>query len=1376
MTEADLQQFESLLPQLCRLDRLRLARQLAFLQRRCRRGLPVDRGLARLRQAFDQALEYRRQRLAHLPAVTLPEELPITAHAQQIIQAIRQHQVLIVAGDTGSGKSTQLPKLALLAGRGIDGQIGHTQPRRIAARSLAARIAAELNSPLGQFVGYKVRFDDQVSPQAYIKLMTDGILLAETRSDRRLDHYDTIIIDEAHERSLNIDFLLGYLKLLLPHRPDLKLIITSATIDPERFSRFFDNAPVLEVSGRSYPVEIRYRPIEESDPDLRDEALIQAIVQSVREILASAAGSDTEVSAAPSPGDILVFLPGEREIRDTAHALRQAFGKRLEILPLYARLSPAQQQRVFEPHAGLRVVLATNVAETSLTVPNIRWVVDSGLARISRYNPRARIQRLPIEPISQASANQRAGRCGRIGPGVCIRLYSQEDFERRPAFTQPEILRSNLAAVILRMKDLDLGEPERFPFLDPPSPTRIRNGYQTLFELGALDNKRRLTPIGRRLALLPIDPRLGRMILAAHQEKCLREVLVIAAALAVQDPRERPMDQPELADRAQAPFRHDESDFLTLWNLWQAYHLQTRRRAGLRAGAPCPTAASSVLLSPVLSPARWCRQHFVSFVRMREWIDVHRQLLELLPLLKIKPSDINSRPASYDAIHRALLTGLLSNVGLLGSDGEYQGPYGSRFRIFPGSTLFRRHPPPRWIMAAELVETNRLWARTVARIRPAWIERLGKHLIGRDYFQPFWDERLARVLGFEKVVLHGLVLQDARRIDFGPIAPRAARDIFIQEGLVQGRYQSPGAFLAHNLALEQQVRLLEAKLRRSLLVDESRRFDFYDRRIPTDIYTARHFEAWRRRVERDQPRLLFMDIQDLLTDPSALEAARDFPDTLELDGLSLPLTYRHQVGDEADGITLWVPLPALLQLTPAPLDYLVPGRLPEKIEALLRTLPKSLRVPLSPLPALARQCASLLKPSHQPLTQALSQCIRQLTGLDVPPQAFQPQALPEYLHMRLAVVDPTGRLLACGRDLRLLQQQLADQVTAALAQLAGRPFQRDGLRTWDFPDLPEFVELTCDLSSWMSSLAAASSTVETPSASASPVSSSLGSARFRAYPALIDRGQSVSLRLLAQPVRASRLTHAALRRLYLLELENDLDQLLGQLPDIQDLFLHYVPLGPPEELRRDLLAAVVERVFLQEQPGGPQALRSAMEFHWRLRIGLPRLPQVLQETAELARRILLERQHLVLALARLPVQTPALSPILFDLRDQLDHLLPKGFLLATPARWLVHLPRYLRGMSVRLEKAAHGHLARDLALMDQFRPWWERFLDLAHRHADPDLSVSPPTADPALADFRFLLEEMRIWLFAQELGTAVPVSWKRLEQAWSSLLKTLGDV
>ncbi|RCX32147.1 ATP-dependent RNA helicase HrpA [Thioalbus denitrificans] len=1299
-------------------DRRRLRGRL---RRLLERGEGMDK-LAVLEAEVRASAARRERRRAALPVPEFPPELPVSAQRDVIADAIRDHQVVVIAGETGSGKTTQLPKICLELGRGVDGLIGHTQPRRIAARNVAQRIADELGTPLGQAVGYKVRFTDRGGGDTHIKLMTDGILLAETQGDRRLEQYDTLIIDEAHERSLNIDFLLGYIRQLLPRRPDLKVIITSATIDPQRFSRFFGGAPVLEVSGRTYPVEVRYRPLYSGEGADGDRDQLQGILDAVDE------------AARHGPGDTLVFLAGEREIRETAEALRKHHPPHTQILPLFARLSAAEQQRVFAPHGGRRIVLATNVAETSLTVPGIRYVVDPGTARISRYSVRSKVQGLLIEPISQASANQRKGRCGRISAGLCFRLYAEEDFLSRPEFTDPEILRTNLAAVILRMQALGLGDVERFPFLDAPDARAVNDGFRLLGELGALDGHRGLTPLGRQLARLPVDPRIGRMVLAGAERHCLEEVLIIASALSIQDPRERPLEAQQAADEAHKAFRHPESDFLGHVNLWRVYQEQKQHLSQNKL-------------------RRWCRDHFLSFLRMREWEDIHTQIFTLVREMGMRPNQV---PAEYDAVHKALLSGLLDNVALRidGGEGEgaeksgrrrpptqYQGARGTRLQIFPGSSLAARKP--RWIVAAELVETQRVYARGVARVEPEWVEEVGAHLVRRNLFDPHWEKRPARVMAYERVSLYGLVLQPKRPVHYGPVAPDEAREIFIRAALVRGDYRTDAEFFAHNRALIEEVEGLESKSRRrDILVDEAVLYEFYDRQVPAGIHSGAQFEKWLRQAGRERPDLLHLSREYLMQHGAAGITEDSFPGTLEVEGLTLPLDYHFEPGHEADGVTVSVPAAALNQLRPEAFGWLVPGLLRDKVIALIKSLPKSLRRSFVPVPDFADACLERMEAGAGELTVALGTALAQMTGIRVPAEAWREAALPDHLRMRFRVLEGK-RELASGRDLPALRDQLQGVARQSFRKASDRRFEREGIRSWDFGDLPEQVVLD-----------------------------SRGG--LSGYPGLVDRGEAVDLRLFDTPQKAETASRHGLTRLFLLALGTDARRLAKGLPVSRAMCLHYTlavraeppatvmlpaddpDLAPCEALRRDLLRAAAVEVFLGDAP----LARDRQAFERRLEEGRRRLVETANRLAASTERALETYHGVAGRLAREP--GPADAPAWADLREQLGALVYRGFAAVTPAESLRHLPRYLAAMERRLEKRALNP-ARDDQSMAEIRPLWEAW----RRRAE--VVAGEGRCDPALVAFRWALEELRVSLFAQELKTAQPVSLKRLRNRWAEL-------
>ncbi|HSO07411.1 MAG TPA: ATP-dependent RNA helicase HrpA [Pelomicrobium sp.] len=1235
------------------------------------------------------------RRLANLPQPTYPDDLPVVARRAEIARAIAANQVVIVSGETGSGKTTQLPKICLEVKRGVGGLIGHTQPRRIAARSVAARIAHELKSTLGHAVGYKVRFSDRVSPDTYVKLMTDGILLAETQGDRWLRQYDTIIIDEAHERSLNIDFLLGYLKRLLPQRPDLKLIVTSATIDAERFSQHFGGAPVIEVSGRTYPVEIRYRPVERRQDADEEPDPTQAIVDAVDEL------------ARAGPGDVLVFLPGEREIRDTAEALRKHHPAGAEILPLYARLSFEEQERVFRPTtARRRIVLATNVAETSLTVPGIRYVVDPGLARVNRYSWRNKVELLQVEKVSRASADQRAGRCGRVAAGVAIRLYGEEDYTARPRYTDPEILRSSLAAVILRMKSLRIGDVEDFPFLEAPSPRQIADGYQLLAELGAVDEKRGLTAVGAQLARFPIDPRIARMIVAARQENCLQEMLVIAAALSIQDPRERPFERAQAADDAHRAFHDERSDFLSFLKLWQFFDEAIRHKKSNRKLAETLT------------------EHFLSQRRLREWRDVHAQLAALTGELGLR---VNEAPAGYEQIHRALLAGLLGNIGTKGDEpGEYKGARGITFHIHPGSGLRRKQP--KWVVAAELTETARLYARCVAAVEPEWIERAGSHLVKRAYLEPRWEKTRAQVVAWEQVSLYGVIVIPRRKVHYGPIDRGASREIFIRQALVAGEFDCRAEFFRHNQRLRREVEELEHKARRQdVLVDEERMFRFYDERVPAGIVNGAGFERWRKDVEAKTPRLLFMTRDDLMRHEAEHVTAELYPERMEAGGAEVRLAYRFDPGHPLDGVTAAVPLHLLNTLPPARFDWLVPGLLREKVNALIRALPKQLRRAFVPIPEAVTDALVALdrEPRERPLAEALAAALSRLRGVDVPPEALTEAELPAHLKMNFRIVDENGTEVAMGRDLGELKRSHGAQAQASFAPETA--WERSGLKAWDDIDLPEAVEFR------------------------------RGREQLTGYPALVDEGaDGVRLTLLETPEKAAAATRAGVNRLVRLELREQMKALERTVTGSRELPLLYAPYGDGDALREEVLGAVVDRaVWTDATP-----ISSRSDFDARLKQVRAKLQVVGQEYVRLLTAILVQAQAVRKALAGPTVK--AWKHVGPDLTRQLEGLVHRGFLARTPYGALQSFPRYLKAMQRRVDKLRDfgerdlkwtGEIQRLAAAWDERQ---EKFRK-AGRH------------DPRLDEFRWMLEELRVSLFAQELKTPYPVSVKRLDKLLAEL-------
>jgi ATP-dependent helicase HrpA len=1265
----------------------------------------------RLTRAIAASRERAARRAGARPAIGYPPELPVAQRRDEIAAAILAHPVVIVCGETGSGKTTQLPKICLELGRGVRGLIGHTQPRRIAARSIAARIAQELGTAVGDAVGYKVRFTDRTQPDAYIKLMTDGILLAETQGDPQLWTYDTIIVDEAHERSLNIDFLLGYLKRLVGERGDLKVIVTSATLDATRFARHFGEpgrpAPVIEVSGRTYPVEVRYRPLQqEGDEDDDEEPLEQAVVAAAEELWRE------------RPGDILVFLPGEREIRETAELLqrslaRMPYARALEVLPLYARLSVEQQQRVFGSSSGRRIVLATNVAETSLTVPGIHSVIDSGLARIRRYSLRNKVTLLQIEKIARAPANQRAGRCGRVAAGVCVRLYAEEDFAARPEFAEPEILRSSLAAVILRMASLGLGAVDAFPFVEPPSPRAIADGYQLLRELGAVDDARRLTTLGRELARLPVDPRLGRMILAAREGGCLAEVLVIASALAVPDPRERPLDRQHAADQAHLHFRDERSDFLSLLALWQFFDDTLAAKPSHRA-----------LVDR-------CRAHFVSYLRLREWRDLHHQLSEQVRELGWKWDESLREKiddARYAAIHCALLAGLLSNIGCKANDAEhYLGARGIRYFLHPGSGIARRGAG--WVLAAELTETTRLYARCAARIEPEWVEAVAGDRAERSYFDPRWDRTRGEVVGAERVALYGLTLVPRRRIAFGRVDPAAAHEVFLREALAADDIATGAPFLAHNRQQIAQVAELEHKARRQdVLVDEEAIVAFYRERVPDAIHSAAGFERWRQDAESKGARLLFMTREALMRHAASNITEEQYPEFVDTAGARLPLAYCFKPGHAGDGVTVTVPLSLLNQLDAAALSWLVPGMIREKLTALLKALPKAWRNRLTPVPEVVTACLESLdvlpRGGRGSVDAALRTFCAARLGEALPPDVWSGVALPAHLEMNVRVVDADGSELAQGRDLARLRTQLGEAARLSFAS-AGASFERNDIRGWDFGDLPESLAIVRDGQS------------------------------VTGYPALVDQGDGVALKLYDTAAAAHGAMRAALIRLIGIELKDLLRRWEREPPGFVAIALQLRPALAADALFADALAAIQQRAFLGDDP----LPRSERAFAEQVRRARARLPAVAEGAFRLLAPIAAEYHALTQQIAALPA---AGSNLGFELAAQRDALVNAGFLAATPWAQLSHFPRYLQALQRRLAKAAsHGALeARHgpavAALSERYRARLEA--NRAARRVEPGLDA-----------WRWQLEELKVSLFAQELRTASPVSYKRLEKAWAEL-------
>ncbi len=1281
-----------------------------------------------------------------LPPITFPEELPVSGRRAEIAEALQKNQVIIVCGETGSGKTTQLPKICLELGRGQKGLIGHTQPRRIAASSTAKRIAQELNSPLGENVGFKVRFTDTLSKGASVKLMTDGILLAETQTDPLLKQYDTIIIDEAHERSLNIDFLLGYLKQMLPKRRDLKLIITSATIDAQRFANHFGEtvdtadgpvikpAPVIEVSGRLYPVEVRYRPIQDTDKD-KERDLMTAITDAVDELCRIGSG------------DVLVFLPGEREIRDTAEALRKHHPAHVEILPLFARLSAQEQERVFKISNARRIVLATNVAETSLTVPGIRYVVDAGLARVKRYSYRNKVEQLQIEAVAQSAANQRAGRCGRVAAGVCIRLYDEQDYLQRPKFTEPEILRSSLASVILRMKTLHLTDVESFPFIEPPPGRAIADGYQLLQELGAVDDTNRLTPMGRQLGKLPLDPRVARMILAARENQCLSEMLVIASALSVQDPRDRPLEAQAAADLAHKKFADEKSEFQSYLKIWKWFedaieHKKTNRQ----------------LMDN-------CRANFLSQLRLREWRDVHSQLLTIV---REQGWRLNELPATYEQLHTALLTGLLGNIGYKSDEeAHYLGARGIKFFIWPGSTLAKK--AGRWIMAAELVDTTRLYGRCIAQIQPEWLERVGEHLLKKSYGEPRWEKRTGQVSAFERATLYGLVVYSQRRIQYGLTHPAEAREIFIRDALVEGELDTRAPFFAFNQKLVREIENLEHKSRRvDVLVDEQLIAAFYDQLIPADVCNAVQFEQWHKEATAHNPKLLYLNREDLMRHEAAGITTDLFPKSMQVSGVPLMLSYHFEPGSPRDGVTMTVPLFSLNQVVADRCEWLVPGMLKEKVHLLLKSLPQKIRRHCVPLPDYAAGFCERCDFGTGNFLDTLIADIRDQTGLLTKTTDFKFETLQAHHSMNFKIVDEHGRQLEMGRNLAALRAEFGGQAResfqriasaeklslldsssgkataaapaiaaeqgrqagnrpAALSVPAGatgsaRPtVKQENLTAWTFDSLPELLEIQ------------------------------QGKQTLIGYPALVDKSTHCQIEVFDDPDEAAKVHRIGLRRLFALQLKEQVKFLEKSIPGLQQMGMQFMALGSQEELRDQIIQAALERACLQEP-----LPKNSGEFNIRRDEGKSRLNLLANEIARLAAQILGEYHGLPKKLQGLKAHPQAAA----DMQAQLQGLVTKRFIAENDFTQLSHFPRYLKAMTVRMDKL-RADPARDAKSMAEWLSVAQPFQRMPKK--------GEQNADPKQVEFRWLLEELRVSLYAQELRTPMPVSVKRLQKVWESM-------
>lgn len=1301
--------FADLQSQLARLslrDAHRLGRRLEGA-RRIRKPEAQQAVLDEIAAQAGKAAGRLAQRAARVPDISYPQQLPVSQKKDEILEAIRDHQVVIVAGETGSGKTTQIPKICMELGRGVRGMIGHTQPRRIAARTVAERIADELRTPLGEAVGWKVRFTDQVNQDAtFVKLMTDGILLAEIQTDRELLAYDTIIIDEAHERSLNIDFLLGYLARLLPKRPDLKVVVTSATIDPERFARHFGDAPIVEVSGRTYPVEVRYRPLLEEDSEDADRDQITAICDAVDELQSE------------GPGDVLVFLSGEREIRDTADALGKRNLGNTEVLPLYARLSHAEQHRVFQRHTGRRIVLATNVAETSLTVPGIKYVIDPGTARISRYSHRTKVQRLPIERISQASANQRKGRCGRTSDGICIRLYSEDDFLTRPEFTDAEILRTNLASVILQMTAAGLGDIEKFPFIDPPDHRNIRDGVQLLQELGALEQEekspregkkgQRLTPLGRKLSQLPVDPRLARMVVEADRNGCVREVMVIAAALSIQDPRERPSEKQTQADQQHARFKDETSDFLAFLNLWRYIREQQKERGSS-------------------SFRRMCKQEYLNFLRIREWQDIYAQLRTVAKQMGI---ELNEDDAPEQSVHTSLLAGLLSHIGLKDTEkNEYLGARSAKFAIFPGSALFKKQP--RFVMSAELVETSRLWARVNARVEPEWIEPLAQHLLKRTYSEPHWEKDQAAVMAYERVTLYGVPIVAQRKINFGRIDQETSRDLFIRNALVEGDWRTHHQFFHDNRKLLGEVEELEHRARRrDILVDDETLFDFYDQRIPEHVVSGAHFDSWWKHKRRDEPDALDFERSMLINEKAGVVTKDDYPDSWRQGKLKFRVTYQFEPGADADGVTVHIPLQVLNQVTSEGFDWQIPGLREEVVTELIRSLPKPIRRHYVPAPNYADTFLDRAVPLQEPLPVTLARELQRMVGVPVTADDFDLARVPDHLKITFRIVDERRRRVAEDKDLEALKLRLRPKARQALSKAAaatagpsGESIERSGLTDWTIGTLDKVFETR---------------------RAGQPV---------KAYPALVDQGATVAVRLFDTGAEQQQAMWRGTRRLILLNIPvNPAKFASDKLTNQQKLALSRNPHGSIQALFDDCATAAADRLIAAH--GGPAWDEASFRKLY---------DKVRADLVDLTVRTIGQVQQILAAWQACERRLKATNSLVLinnvtDVRDHLARLVPPGFVTATGLRRLPDLMRYLVAEDRRLQQMP-TNVQRDTTRMEKVHEMQDEYAWLLEQ-----LPKGRPVPQEVL-DIRWMIEELRVSYFAHALGTAFPVSDKRIVKA-----------
>lgn len=1291
-------------------DRAQLERLAKDIDRRKKADKPADRLVEKYQRLLARSAALVEQKAQQIPTIEFPEQLPISERRDEIAEAIAKHQVVVLAGETGSGKTTQLPKICMQLGRGINGVIGHTQPRRLAASTVANRIAEELNVTLGNEVGFQVRFSDQSNERSYIKLMTDGILLAEIQQDPMLYRYDTIIIDEAHERSLNIDFLLGYLKTLLPKRPDLKLIITSATIDLQRFAKHFNDAPIIEVSGRTYPVEVRYQPLAAEQEDVN-----QAILESIETLLLE------ERKGGNAGGDFLVFLSGERDIREAALMLRKAQLPHLEVLPLYARLSLKEQSRAFSAHRGRRIVLATNVAETSVTVPGIRYVIDPGFARISRYSYRTKIQRLPIEPVSQASANQRKGRCGRVSAGICIRLYDEEDFLSRPEFTDAEILRTNLGSVILQMLQLKLGDIRRFPFIDPPDNRLVNDGFGLLQQLKAVDNQERITATGRKLGGLPVDPRMGAIVLAGAEQNALSEALIIVSALSVQDPRERPADKKQAADEKHRRFWDEKSDYMAYLGLWQHYE-QMRQELSQN------------------QLRRQCQKEFLSFLKMREWRDIHHQLSLVCKQLKLP---VNKEEANYEAIHKSLLVGLLDYLGYKTSDGDYLGARNRKFSIFPGSSQFKKRP--QWMVASELLETSKLYAHGVAKVEPEWVLAASIHLVKRSYSEPHYDAKRGQVMAYERITLFGLTIIEKQRVNYSTINPRECRVVFIRQALVEGAYgkvnrsrqrrgsgsRQVGEFFRHNQNLVNDVLDLEAKSRRrDILVDDEILFDFYDQRVADEVANLAGFEKWRQAAEQDNDRLLFIDRELLMRHQDFDAEHAHFPDILTWAGMEFPLSYHFEPGSTDDGVSVHVPVGLLHQLPEFLPQWLVPGLLREKCTALVKGLPKRWRKQFAPVPSYVDKAMVSMVPDNKPLIDVLSRQLYRLNNIEVPAEAWDEVDVDDYYLMNIKVDDDNGKLIEQGRNLSELKAKYRENIQQTL-QSAGQQEEITGITQWDFGELAKSQPLKQKGIS------------------------------IQAFPALVDEGDSVALKMHDNPQEAEALSLKGEVKLAMLADREKVKYLRKELLKGKDIGLTVTRLGKREQVADDIIAAAIKQTVFNGA-----VVRAQQEFERALKERfsevVPRamsiadlLANVLAEVVTIKKSIKTHKNALAIAIAAK------------DITQQLDSLLYPGFLYDIDFEQFKHYPRYLKAMTVRLDKVAQN-VQRDKLQTNELNDLWQRYEGLIEQKG----SLWGQN-NPLLQKYRWMIEELRVSYFAQTLGTNVPVSAKRLNALWQEILAQL---